>query len=214
MEGVATQEERRKQTRRKLLEAGSAVLVTQGATNFSTVAVATAAELSNGAVFNHFNTRLDLLAATVDFTLAELRESFGHAFLTLGSEPSAAELLEILWECMSMPEQIAVADVFVQARTDLELQTRLEPIVAEHHDFIRSVLSLIDGGSMRLTSDQVESISFLFIYAMVGLTVNNVVGAGIGAQRNFVELGQQLVDLIGRDAAADTEPGDAQSDRR
>ncbi len=197
MVDVATQEERRKQTRRKLLEAGSSVLVTQGATSFSTVAVASAAELSNGAVFNHFNTRLDLLAATVDFTLAELRESFGHAFLKLGSDPKPAELLAILWECMSMPEQVAVADVFVQARTDLELQTRLEPIVAEHHDFIRSVLSLIDGGSMGLSTEQVESISFLFIYAMVGLTINNVVGAGQGEEKSFIDIGQRLVDLTG-----------------
>ncbi len=173
------------------------VLVTQGATNFSTVAVASAAELSNGAVFNHFNTRLDLLAATVDFTLSELRESFGQAFLRLGSDPQPGELLAILWECMSMPEQVAVADVFVQARTDLELQVLLEPIVAEHHDFIRSVLSLIDGGTMGLKTEQVESISFLFIYAMVGLTINNVVGAGNGEEKSFIELGQRLVDLVG-----------------
>jgi len=194
---VATQEERRKQTRRKLLEAGSSILVNQGATNFSTVAVAKAAELSNGAVFNHFNTRLDLLAATVEFTLAELRESFGHAFQKLGEDPSPDELLAILWECMSMPEQVAVADVFVQARTDLELQAKLEPVVAEHHDFIRAVLSLIDAEAMGLDSALVESISFLFIYAMVGLSVNNVVGAGIGEQQRFIELGQQMVALIG-----------------
>lgn len=201
MVDVATQEERRKQTRRKLLEAGSSVLVSQGATNFSTVAVASAAELSNGAVFNHFNTRLDLLAATVDFTLAELRESFGQAFLKIGSDPGPAALLEILWECMSMPEQVAVADVFVQARTDLELKERLVPVVKEHHDFIRSMLQLIDGRAMQLTPAQIESISFLFIYAMVGLTVNNVVGAGIGAEHDFVELGQQLVDLVGQPEA-------------
>ena len=80
MKPVATQAERRKQTRTRLLEAGTAVLLDQGAAGFSTVAVAETAELSNGAVFNHFDTRLDLLAATVEFALAELREGFARSF--------------------------------------------------------------------------------------------------------------------------------------
>jgi len=207
---VATQAERRKQTRRKLLEAGTAVLLEQGAAGFSTVAVAQTAELSNGAVFNHFNTRLDLLAATVEFALAELREGFGHAFSMVGADASPTELLTILWECMSRPEQVAVTEVFAQARTHPELQELLAPIVQEHHRHINTMVELlaavqVEAAGTAVTSNTspsgvtaafVETFSFLFIYAMVGLTINNVAGAGIGTQQQFIALGQGLFEAV------------------
>ena len=207
---MATQAERRKQTRRKLLEAGTSVLLAQGAAGFSTVAVADAAELSNGAVFNHFNTRLDLLVATVEFALAELREGFAHEFSVVGADASATELLSILWECMQRPEQVAVTEVFALARTNPELREALTPIVQEHHRQIKNMVDLmaevqseaadarseISGHRHGITADFVESISFLFIYAMVGLTINNAAGAGIGAEGEFVELGQRVFSAV------------------
>lgn len=194
---MATQAERKKQTRRRLLEAGTAVLVEHGATGFSTVAVAEAADLSNGAVFNHFNTRLQLLAATVEHALAELRESFGRAFSAVGPDATVADLLEILWQCMTLPEQLAVTDVFAQARTDAELQALLRPIMAEHHRYINVMVSLIEVDGRRPDPGFARTFSFLFIYAMVGLTVNNMVGAGLGQQDDFIALGVRMFDAAG-----------------
>ncbi len=216
MVDVATQAERRKQTRTRLLEAGTAVLVDQGAAGFSTVAVAETAELSNGAVFNHFDTRLDLLAATVEYALAELREGFAQSFSVVGAEATATELLSILWECMSRPEQTAVVEVFAQARTNPELKALLTPIVEDHHGHIQTMVSVLadaqvegapsrgggeagdppDAADRGITADFVSQLSFLFIYAMVGLTINNEAGAGIGSQNTFIELGQNLFDAI------------------
>jgi AcrR family transcriptional regulator len=210
---VATQAERRKQTRRKLLEAGTSVLLQQGAAGFSTVAVADAAELSNGAVFNHFSTRLDLLTATVEFALAELREGFAQEFSVVGADASATELLSILWQCMDRPEQVAVTEVFALARTNPELQEALTPIVQDHHRHIKNMLALLadaqvgaadnrstDSGGTRpahgITAEFVESVSFLFIYAMVGLTINNAAGAGIGAEDDFLRLGQHIFNAV------------------
>ncbi len=208
---MATQAERRKQTRRKLLEAGTSVLLQQGAAGFSTVAVADAAELSNGAVFNHFNTRLDLLTATVEFALAELREAFAVEFSRVGADASAEELLSILWLCMKRPEQVAVTEVFALARANPELQEGLAPIVQDHHHHIRNMILVMaeaqvessarrrgtnNGGRSGVTAEFVESISFLFIYAMVGLTINNAAGAALGAQAEFIELGQQVFNAV------------------
>ncbi len=216
MVGVATQAERRKQTRTRLLEAGTAVLLEQGAAGFSTVAVAETAELSNGAVFNHFDTRIDLLAATVEYALAELREGFAHSFSVVGADATATELLTILWECMSRPEQTAVVEVFAQARTNPELQAKLAPIVEDHHRHIINMVSFLadvqverartrsgdEGGDppipgeRGITADFVTQISFLFIYAMVGLTINNEAGAAIGSHETFIRLGQNLFDAV------------------
>lgn len=204
---MATQAERRKQTRRKLLEAGTAVLIEHGATGFSTVAVAEAADLSNGAVFNHFNTRLDLLAATVEHALGELRESFARAFSAVGPRATVTDLLEILWECMTLPEQTAVTDVFAQARTDTELQTLLTPIVAEHHRYINVMVSLIEVDGRRPDPRFARTFSFLFIYAMVGLTVNNVVGAGLGQHEDFIELGRRMFEVVADSSTNSTEKG-------
>jgi len=213
---VATQAERRKQTRTRLLEAGTAVLLDQGAAGFSTVAVAETAELSNGAVFNHFDTRLDLLAATVEFALAELREGFARSFSVVGADATATELLTILWECMSRPEQTAVVEVFAQARTNPELRDLLTPIVEDHHRHIKTLVSFlaevqVEGAQARgggeggdppvaaergITPDFVSRMSFLFIYAMVGLTINNEAGAAIGTHETLIALGQDLFDAV------------------
>jgi AcrR family transcriptional regulator len=172
------------------------VLIEHGATGFSTVAVAEAADLSNGAVFNHFNTRLDLLAATVEHALAELRESFARAFSAVGPQATVTDLLQILWECMTLPEQTAVTDVFAQARTDGELQALLTPVMAEHHRYINVMVSLIEVDGRRPDPHVARTFSFLFIYAMVGLTVNNVVGAGVGQQEDFIELGRRMFEVL------------------
>ena len=187
------------------------------------MAVAETAELSNGAVFNHFDTRLDLLAATVEYALAELREGFAQSFSVAGADATATELLSILWECMSRPEQTAVVEVFAQARTNPELQSLLAPIVSEHHRHIQTLVSYlgdvqVDGAATRaqaraksgggsggdlpvpgepgITADFVARMSFLFIYAMVGLTINNEAGAGIGSHEAFIALGQDLFDAV------------------
>lgn len=213
---MVTQAERRKQTRTRLLEAGTTVLLEQGAAGFSTVAVADTAELSNGAVFNHFDTRLDLLAATVDHALAELRESFAQSFSVVGADATASELLTILWECMSRPEQTAVVEVFAQARTNPELRALLTPIVENHHRHIKTLVSYLaevqvesartrGGGESGdspvtkergITAEFVSGMSFLFIYAMVGLTINNEAGAASGTHETLITLGQDLFDAV------------------
>ncbi len=179
------------------------------------MAVAETAELSNGAVFNHFDTRLDLLAATVEYALAELREDFARSFAVVGAAASATELLTILWQCMSRPEQTAVVEVFAQARTNPELRDLLIPIVEDHHRHIKTMVSYlaevqVEGAQARggevggppvtrergITADFVSNMSFLFIYAMVGLTINNEVGAGTGTHETLIALGQGLFDAV------------------
>lgn len=185
-----------------MLDAGAAVLLEGGATGFSTVAVAGKAGLSNGAVFNHFDTRLDLLSATVEHALAELRDFFSESLSAVGPDADPAELLTILWECMSRPEQTAITEVFAQSRTNPQLQAMVAPVVQEHHRQIKSMLTLLaeaqieQAGGGGITADFVEAISFLFIYAMVGLTVNNVAGAGIGTHDEFITLGRQLFEAV------------------
>ena len=178
------------------------------------MAVAETAELSNGAVFNHFDTRLDLLAATVEFALAELREGFAQSFSVVGADATATELLTILWDCMSRPEQTAVVEVFAQARTNPELRDLLTPIVEDHHRHIQTMVSLlaevqVEGAQARgggesgnpsvpggrgITADFVSGMSFLFIYAMVGLTINNEAGAAVGSHEALIALGQNMFD--------------------
>ncbi|MDH3293895.1 MAG: hypothetical protein OER95_06190, partial [Acidimicrobiia bacterium] len=173
---------------------------------------------------NHFNTRLDLLTATVEYALAELREGFAQAFSVVGADASATELLSILWDCMKRPEQVAITEVFALARTNSELREALTPIVQEHHRSIKDMVDVMaevqveaanaradvevarradrtgsNGGAAGghgITAEFVESISFLYIYAMVGLTINNATGAGLGGEAEFVRLGQQIFNAV------------------
>ena len=184
---MATQAERRASTRQTLLDAAARTLVARGATGFTTAAVASSAELSNGALFRYFPTRLDLVAATVEHVLARLRHMYEERFTAARpAEATPAALLALLWECMSDPQLAAVYELYAQCRSDDDLLRVLQPIVVEHGDHIRDLASTVNA-ELGLTDPRVaEGITSLAILAMQGLVINNLAGTALGVERDLI----------------------------
>src|SRR5687767_1563795 len=80
-----TQQQRREETRRRLLDATIQVLVEQGYARLTTVEVAQRAGVSQGAVFTHFDTKADLLAAAVEHLFPRLIQDYLAGFGGLSS---------------------------------------------------------------------------------------------------------------------------------
>ncbi|SEL37140.1 transcriptional regulator, TetR family [Stigmatella aurantiaca] len=130
-----TQQERREETRRRLLDATIAVLVEQGYARLTTVEVAKRAGVSQGAVFTHFDTKAELLVAAVEHLFPRLIQDYlaGYAGLPGGRDRIGAAV-EMLWAVFERPEMLAAVELYVAARTEPELQAALATVEGPHRD--------------------------------------------------------------------------------
>ena len=156
-----TQEERRAETRGKLLDATIESLVDAGYAATTTRHVAELAGVSQGAQTHHFPRRVDLVGAAIENLaqrrIAELGESAGR--LPAESRERAAAVLDMLWADFASPLFTVFVKVWVAAADDPELYERLVPIerllaraIAEHavalggdNDRVFFVLSTLRG---------------------------------------------------------------------
>lgn len=186
---MPTQAERKATTRQALLDAAADLIVEEGLAGFTTTAVTQRADMSNGALFSHFPTRLELLAATVEHVLTRLRDDYEAAFDRLvehGASPEA--LLDLLWESMSDPQFCAVIAVYTQSRTDGELLVALHDVVVEHGAYVGALNQRV---ARTFTDDpsvaaRLYGLGTIAILAMQGLVVSNMVGASIGSERDLI----------------------------
>ncbi len=126
-----TQRERREGTRRALLDAATQLLVDEGYSRLTTTRVVELACLSQGALFKHFPTKLDLLAALA----AELYDGLARDYRVLLQQDEGEPIqhaVTSLWEVSRSPRQVASYDLTVAARSDAALFKRIEPMVRQH----------------------------------------------------------------------------------
>ncbi len=125
-----TQEERRAETRAKLLDATVKSVVDVGYAATTTRRVAEIAGVSQGAQTHHFPHRVDLVVAAVERLaerrVAELREMA----LTLPEEPTERlrAMLDLMWSDFSSSTFTVFVKLWVAAADDDELYARLVPV--------------------------------------------------------------------------------------
>lgn len=170
---MATQTQRRETTRAALLDAAVESLVDNGVNGFTTADVVRRAELSNGALFRHFPTKGDLLAATVEHIFARLRQDYEDTFVSLDADKrTIAQLLEMLWAVMSDPALGAVFEVYTAARSDRWMQEAIEPVVADHLERLQHLARELVAQVSPAEPEVVDRAVNLSILAMQGLVVN------------------------------------------
>src|SRR5688500_5391338 len=113
-------------TRIRLLEAARGCLVEGGLAGATTTNVAKRAGVSQGAVFRHFPTKPDLLAATVEMILGGFVERFHDEAPRAPGDPIHAACA-VLWTIFRDPAMHGVFEVYIAAGTAPELASRLAP---------------------------------------------------------------------------------------
>jgi AcrR family transcriptional regulator len=128
-----TQAERRSATRAALLRATIDCLVELGYTRTTTTEVVRRAGVSQGALFKHFPTKGDLVAAATAALFDELIEDFSRAFdgAARGEDPITVAIRR-LWKVFCAPELHAVYRLYVEAPFDDELRAALVPVMERH----------------------------------------------------------------------------------
>jgi AcrR family transcriptional regulator len=176
---MPTQQERRTVTRGRLLDAALAVLVEAGAAGFTTTEVGRRAGLSQGAIFKHFPTKADLLAATVEHLFAALVAQYEGRFAAVEAvAPGAGPAerlrsgLDLLWEVFQDERLLAAYDLFAAARTDPALRGDLLPVVRAHVANLHALADSLFGEVAELDADRFHTAVDLAAATMQGLVVN------------------------------------------
>ena len=125
-----TQQQRRDETRRALLDAAVESLIEVGFARTTTLEVQRRASVSRGALLHHFPSKAELLVAAVEH-LAEMRAR--ELKLLAGQLPEGRArtdaVLDLLWQCFSGTMFQVAMELRTAARTDPELRPVL--VVAE-----------------------------------------------------------------------------------
>lgn len=118
-----TQQQRRDETRRALLDAAVESLIDVGFARTTTLEVQRRANASRGALLHHFPSKIELLVAAVDH-LAEMRASELKMLAKELPEGRARTdaVLELLWQCFSGTFFQVAMELRTAARTDGELR--------------------------------------------------------------------------------------------
>ena len=195
-----TQAERRATTRAALLDAALATLVEQGAAGFTTTSVCRRAGLSQGALFKHFPTKDDLLAAVSEHLFDELRDDYDQRFHDLPDpERTVARAIDLLWVAMGDPRLHAAYDLYTAARTDDTLRTSLAPVVTAHVERLHALGNELLADLGVAPSPRTAATIDLAILSMQGLMLNAMVSpfatsaARDRLARILPELGSQLL---------------------
>lgn len=124
-----TQEERRNETRRRLLEATIESLIDVGYAGTTIRRVTELAGVSQGAQSHHFPHRVDLVASAFEHLAEQRIDSYREQARKLGGDRSERlrALLDLLWEDFSSPVFTVAVKLWVAAAEDDELRERLVP---------------------------------------------------------------------------------------
>ncbi|MGE4424901.1 MAG: TetR/AcrR family transcriptional regulator [Solirubrobacteraceae bacterium] len=148
-----TQEERRAETRRRLLDATIQSLVDVGYAQTTSRHVAELAGVSRGAQTHHFPHRLDLIVEAYEQLAndrvaaieAEVARAAGGADAATDGAVRVGELLDIVWRDFSSDLFRAGTKIWIAASDDAELRARLLPIEERLRRTIRETIRRLAG---------------------------------------------------------------------
>lgn len=130
-----TQAERREATISALVDAAVIALGEVGYARTTTNEIARRAGVSQGGLFRHFESRLDVILAAADAVRARQFDDFREGLGRMG-DFDVAEVVRLLRRATRAPINAAWYELLVAARTDAELRQRLEPLAQRYHEEI------------------------------------------------------------------------------
>ena len=128
-----TQRERREGTVARLLDASIATIVEVGYARASAAVITKRADVSVGALFRHFETMGDFMAATAYEVLRRQLELFTKQVAEIPADGPALEaVLEILRDITRNPTNAVMYELMIAARTDEKLRATLRHVLTEY----------------------------------------------------------------------------------
>jgi AcrR family transcriptional regulator len=188
-----TQEQRRAETRGRLLAATQAALVERGYAGATTTAICRRAGVSQGALFKHFASKGELLAATAERLFANLIDAYRDSMPRLaGVEDRAAAAVQLLWDVFEDARLLAAIELYAAARTDRELAARLAPVAARHGENLHALARELFSEAAARNPD-FDALVSAVVQAIQGATLGSLASGDRGA---FAPMLALLTDLV------------------
>jgi AcrR family transcriptional regulator len=188
-----TQRERRAETRARLLAATQAALVERGYAGATTTEVCRRAGVSQGALFKHFASKSELLAATAEQLFGGLIGAYRDEMPNLaGVQDRAAAAVQLLWGVFEDARLLAAIELYGAARTDRELARRLAPVAERHGENLRQLARELFPEAAARNPD-FDALVAVVVQAMQGATLGSLAS---GDRRAFAPMLALLTDLV------------------
>ncbi len=141
-----TQQQRREETVGRLLEACIATIVEVGYARASAAVITKRAGVSVGALFRHFETMGDFMAATASEVLRRHLESFTKRVAEIPADRPALEAaLAILRDITSGPTNAVFYELVIAARTDEKLRATMQHELGQYAAMIDEAARALPG---------------------------------------------------------------------
>jgi len=166
-----TQQQRREETVARLLEASIATITEVGYARASAAVITKRANVSVGALFRHFDTMGDFMAATAYEVLRRQIDEFGKKVAEIPADTPALEAgLTILRDVTANSTNAVLYELMVAARTDEKLKATLQHVLEQYTSKIYDAARALPGA---------DSISKEIFPAVVALMTNVFDGAAL-----------------------------------
>lgn len=166
-----TQQQRREDTIARLLDASIETIVEMGYARASAAMIAKRAGLSVGALFRHYPTMGDFMAATGQEVLRRQLDLFGKRVAEIPADrPALEDVLKILCDVTGNDTNAVLYELMIAARTDPALRATLQDVLTEYATKIHEVAAGLPG---------VESFPADSVAVVTALLTNTFDGAAL-----------------------------------
>jgi AcrR family transcriptional regulator len=166
-----TQQQRREETVARLLDASINTIIEVGYARASAAVIAKRAQVSDGALFRHFPTMGDFMAATAREVMRRQLGLFTKQVAEIpASQPALEAALTIMRDVTGNPTNTVMYELLIAARTDEKLKATLREVLTEYANNIYDVARSLPG------ADQIPEDTFV---ALVAILTNTFDGAAI-----------------------------------
>jgi AcrR family transcriptional regulator len=169
-----TQRQRREETIARLLDASIDTIIEFGYARTSAALIAKRAQMSDGALFRHFPTMRDLMAATLHEAARRQLELYASRIAQIPTDTQASEaVLPILRDITCNPTNEVIYELAVAARTDEKLRAALKD---ELEKFDKKIF---DAAKATPSADELKALGEENFEALVTVLINTFDGAAI-----------------------------------
>jgi AcrR family transcriptional regulator len=128
-----TQQQRREETIARLLDASIETIIEVGYARTSAALIAKRAQVSDGAIFRHFPTMRDLMAATLREAGRRQLELYASRIAQIpAGAPALEAVLPIVGDLTGNQTNIVIHELWVAARTDNKLRGSLREVMTAY----------------------------------------------------------------------------------
>jgi AcrR family transcriptional regulator len=141
-----TQQQRREETVARLLDASIDTIIEVGYARASAAVIAKRAEVSDGALFRHFPTMGDFMAATAHEVMRRQLGLFSKLVAEIPADRPALEAaVTVHWKVTANATNTVLVELLVAARTDEKLRATLQEVLAEYAVNIGEIAKALPG---------------------------------------------------------------------